>query len=104
MRFLWSWWRKVFPFGAPIIASRLGSLAEVVEDKVNGTFFEASNSADLVQKIKWMQEKADVIQLRKNARKTFEEKFSPEANYHQLIKIYKTAISVHKGAREREDV
>jgi glycosyltransferase involved in cell wall biosynthesis len=90
-----------FSFGAPIIASRLGSLAEVVEDKVNGAFFESGNSADLVRMIKWMQDEADVIQLRKNARKTFEEKYSPEVNYQQLIEIYETAVSGHKGPRQR---
>lgn len=39
-------------YGKPIIASRLGSLSDLIDDEENGLLFEAGNSAELSEKIK----------------------------------------------------
>jgi glycosyltransferase involved in cell wall biosynthesis len=38
-------------FGRPVIASRLGGMAEIVDDQINGLLFEAGNATDLAAKI-----------------------------------------------------
>ena len=41
---------EAFSLGLPVIASRLGSLAEIVRDGVNGISFTAGNTAELRKK------------------------------------------------------
>ncbi|HLF18595.1 MAG TPA: glycosyltransferase family 4 protein [Candidatus Omnitrophota bacterium] len=92
-----------FSFGLPVVASRLGSLRELVKDKENGVFFTSGDSQDLAQKIKWMYEEADLKSLRQNARRTFEEKYAPEKNYQELISIYERVIARHQSKAEVYD-
>jgi glycosyltransferase involved in cell wall biosynthesis len=83
-----------FASGKPVIASKLGPLAELIEDKITGLLFEPGNSNDLSEKIKWMFENEDlIIQMGKNARAEFEEKYTAEKNLKILLNIYSQVIS-----------
>jgi len=83
-----------FASGKPVVASRLGPLPELIEDKRTGLFFEPGNSNDLSEKIKWMFENDDLlIQMGKNARTEFEEKYTAEKNFEIILKIYNQVIS-----------
>ncbi|MBD2777379.1 glycosyltransferase family 4 protein [Iningainema tapete] len=80
---------EAFACGLPVLASNLGGIAEIVEDGVTGFHFEAGNSSDLAAKIKWITNHPESISvMSNNARRTYEAKYTPEANYLQLIKIY----------------
>ena len=84
---------EAFSLGLPVVASRLGAMAEIVEDGITGLHFEAGNAKDLVHKVKWMQEHpAERHQMGRNARKAYEEKYTPERNYKILMNIYQEAI------------
>jgi len=86
--------REAFACGKPVIASRLGALAELVEDGKTGLLFEPGNPQDLAEKIKWMFDHEDeCIQMGKNARKVFEEKYTAERNFEILMRIYQHAIT-----------
>ncbi len=87
---------EAFSHGLPVIASRLGGMAEIVEDGKTGLHFEAGNSSDLVEKVKWMQNHPEVCKkMGENARQVYLEKYTPETNYRILMKIYDEAIMNH---------
>ncbi len=81
--------REAFACGKPVIASNLGAMAELVEDGKTGFLFEPGNPEDLASKIRWMLEHEDeCIQMGRNARKVFEEKYTGERNFQILFGIY----------------
>jgi glycosyltransferase involved in cell wall biosynthesis len=85
---------EAFACSLPVIASRLGSMAEIVEDGVTGLHFEPGNSADLADKLQWASEHPEeMIRMGKNARRVYESFYTPEDNYQQLMAIYQQAIN-----------
>ena len=95
-------WYEGFPMalveayanGLPVIASRIGALAELVEDGVTGLLFEPGNSGDLAAKMVWALEHPDEIRrMGKAARARYEALYTPERNYEQLMSIYRAAIN-----------
>jgi glycosyltransferase involved in cell wall biosynthesis len=90
--------REAYACGKPVIASRLGAMAELVEEEKTGLLFEPGNPEDLASKIRWMIEHEDAcIEMGKNARKVFEEKYTAEKNFDILMKIYNHVL----GRKER---
>ena len=84
---------EAFGCGLPVIASRIGALAELVEDGVTGLLFESGNAKDLAIKMQWAQENpAQMLQMGKNARKLYEAEYTADRNYDQLVAIYSDAI------------
>jgi glycosyltransferase involved in cell wall biosynthesis len=84
---------EAFACGKPVIASRLGAMAEIVKDGQTGLLFEPGNSKDLATKIKWMIKNQDLsMEMGRKARMVFEEKYTSEKNYKMLLEIYKRAI------------
>ncbi len=80
---------EAFAYGVPVLASRLGSLEEIIEDKGNGMLFEAGNPSDLAQKARWLIGHRDELeQMAKRARDTFEQKYSARRNYEELMAVY----------------
>ena len=89
---------EAFACGLPVIASRIGALAELVEDGVTGLLFEPGNADDLANKMRWAQQNPDKLQeMGYRARHVYEEKYTPEKNYHQLMTIYNNAIDAKKN-------
>ncbi len=84
----------------PIVASRLGAMAEIVQDGQTGMLFEASNGDDLAEKICWMlKNAAETEKMGKQGRLDYEAKYTPEVNYEMLMDIYSSAI--HQAAIRR---
>lgn len=82
-----------YALGTPIIASRIGSLEEIVEEGATGTRFEPGNAADLATKVHELwRDHARCLTLRKGARHAFESKFSAKRNFEMLIAVYEAAI------------
>ncbi len=91
---------EAFACGKPVIASRLGAMAEIVSDGVTGLLFEPGNEVELADKVRWALEHPDHMrQMGINARKAFEENYTPERNYEMLISIYRRAIENNKKRR-----
>lgn len=83
---------EAFSTGTPVIASRLGSMAEVVDDGKNGLHFEPGNELDMVAKMQLLSSDRELaFKLAANARKTYLKKYTPEMNYKILIDIYSQA-------------
>lgn len=88
--------REAFACGKPVIASRLGAMAELVEEGKTGLLFEPGNPEDLADKMQWMIEhETECIKMGKNSRKVFEEKYTAEKNIEILMNIYRSVLSKH---------
>ncbi len=78
--------QEAFSSNAPIIASRIGGIPELIRDQVDGLLFEPGNSSDLYEKMKMFLDDANLIDKFKN-------KISPpksiEENTQELEKVYK---------------
>jgi len=84
---------EAFSQGLPVITSRLGGMAEIVEDGVTGLHFEAGNADDLAEKVEWISAHTkEREQMGRNARQTYLKNYTPEINYKQLMAIYQEAI------------
>ena len=75
-----------------MIVSRIGSLAELVDDGRTGLLFEPGDSADLAVKVRWMLQHPDRCrQMGLAARREYERRYTPERNYPKLMGIYELA-------------
>ena len=78
----------------PVIGSRLGPLAELIEEGVTGLLFEPSNAVELAQKMQWaLAHPERMAEMGRNARAAYETHYSGGQNYQQLIAIYADAIT-----------
>jgi glycosyltransferase involved in cell wall biosynthesis len=89
---------EAFACGLPVLASRLGAMAELVEDGRTGLLFEPGNPDDLAEKVEWAwTHPEEMKKMRKEARKEFEEKYTAEKNYKMRMEIYQLAIERAKS-------
>jgi len=80
--------------GTPVVASRLGALAELIDEGRTGVLFEPRSATDLAATLRTLvadPERVDV--MRRAARAEFEEKHSAEGNYRRLMEIYREALT-----------
>ena len=83
---------EAFSYGVPVIASRIGSLPEIVEDGKTGMLCEPTDAADLRSKMQWiLGHRDEVLSMGKAAHASYEARFSALHNYQQLIEIYSDA-------------
>jgi glycosyltransferase involved in cell wall biosynthesis len=91
---------EAFAHGLPVVASRLGSMAEIVVDGETGIHCEPGNPRALAEKARWMFEHPEECRrMGENARKAYEDKYTPEKNYQLLINIYRETIEEYKHGR-----
>ena len=85
-----------FACGKPVIGSKLGAMAEIIEDGKTGLLFEPGSAKALVEKIEWaIKNKDEMKQMGINARKEYEEKYSAEKNYEMLMEIYNNLVRIY---------
>jgi glycosyltransferase involved in cell wall biosynthesis len=84
---------EAFACGLPVIASRLGSMAEIVADGDTGLHVTPGDSAELAAKVDWAWRNPGKLQeLGKAGRQEYVSKYGPEQNYKRLIGIFERAI------------
>lgn len=87
-----------FASGLPVIASRIGALADIVTDGETGLLFEPGNARDLADKLAWaLAHPEQMAAMGRRARAQYEAEFSAEVNYRQLMKIYREAGAASRG-------
>jgi glycosyltransferase involved in cell wall biosynthesis len=85
---------EAFAGGLPVIATRLGSMAEIVQDGVTGLHVEPGNAADLAAKVAWAwNHPEDLARMGRAARAEYEAKYQPSTNYDMLMDIYRRAMA-----------
>ncbi len=84
---------EAFSAGTPVIASRMGAMAEIVADGYNGFHFEPGSAEDLNRVVHIFaalgEEKHKIYQQAKN---TYIEKYHPDVYYKSIMDIYNKAI------------
>ena len=87
---------EAFASSLPVIASRLGAMAEIVEDGRTGLLFEPGNAQDLANKVAWAwAHPEEMAEMGNEARREYEAKYTAEKNYGRLMEIYERAIANH---------
>ncbi len=89
---------EAFACGVPVIASRLGAMAEIIEDGKTGLLFKPGDIDEFGDKVEWAwNHPQEMTEMGKAARREYENKYSTERNYHLLIEIYQKAIENHQN-------
>jgi len=82
-----------FATGTPVLASRLGAMAEIVKEGETGWLFNAGDAAALAKAVRDAWRNPEEIRNRgRRARKQYEAQFSPEKSHERLMEIYAKAI------------
>jgi glycosyltransferase involved in cell wall biosynthesis len=85
---------EAYACGLPVIASRHGALAELVQDGRTGLLFEPGNASDLAQKLTWAEaHPVEMARMGASARAEYESNYTAEDNYERLMAIYNKALN-----------
>lgn len=85
---------EAFACGLPVIASRLGALAEMVSDGCTGMLFDAGDAPSLARCVRdALQEPQKLLRWGQAARETYLQNYTAEASYAQLMSIYREAVA-----------
>jgi glycosyltransferase involved in cell wall biosynthesis len=91
---------EAFACGTPVIGSRLGAMAEIVEDKRTGLHFTAGDAEDLAAKVDYAwTHPQEVLDMGRAGRAEYEGKYTAEPNYKALLGIYAKATQNYLGRR-----
>lgn len=78
-----------FACATPVIASRLGGIAEIVADGETGLLFNPGEADDLAEKMLWaIGHPAAMVKMGQRGHQVYQQTYTPEANYRQLMSIY----------------
>lgn len=88
---------EAFARGTPVVASRLGALAELVDEGRTGLLFRPGDAAELASVVERMlADPAQLARQRQEARREYEAKYTAAINYRLLLGIYEQVLA--KGA------
>lgn len=89
---------EAYAVGTPVIASRIGSLAEVVEDGVTGLLAAPNDADDLAGRMLWALEHPDAMrEMGCNARRRYEDRYRGSTHLAALLATYAAASSAVGG-------
>jgi len=72
-----------------VIAGSLGAMAELVEDGKTGLLFKPGEPKDLITKVHYaLGRPEELARWGQEARRIFEQKYSSDSAYKNLLKIY----------------
>lgn len=81
---------EAYATGTPVIASRIGSLAEIVQEGVTGLLAEPHDAAALAERLRWATEHpAEMRQMGVNARRSYEMRLRGQSHLAGLLEIYR---------------
>ena len=88
---------EAFSQGLPVIASRLGAMAEIIEGGATGLLFTPGDAEDLAAKMRWAASHAEEMRrMGEAAYRAYLEKYTPERNYQTLMTVYRDAIAARR--------
>lgn len=88
--------REAYGVGLPVIASRLGALAEKVQDGITGRLFDVGNSADLARVLQELiAQPGRLLAYRANIRPPL----TMQQHVHELLAVYQGLIEANLTAR-----
>lgn len=83
---------EAYANGKPVVASRIGSLAEIVEDGKTGLLFEVKNAEDMAEKLRRLiEDESLVFNLGKNAREECIKKYCEDQHMDMVLNLLRGA-------------
>ncbi|OPL16302.1 MAG: hypothetical protein AVO38_08095 [delta proteobacterium ML8_D] len=84
---------EAYAAGVPVAASQIGTPAYIVRNNITGVHFHPGDINDMVKKLSFLIMHPELLrQMGVNARKEYEDKYTPERNFQLIIDIYREAI------------
>ncbi len=84
---------EAFACGLPVIASRLGSMQELIEEGRTGLHFTSGDPGDLASRAAWAWSHPErTASMAREARNEFLARYTAEKNYPLLLEIYERAM------------
>lgn len=91
---------EAFRAGLPVIASKLGAMAEIVEDGKTGLHFAPGDASDLAKKVRFAAANPQsMAAMGAHARKAYAKNYTADVNYVRLMEIYEAARRACKESR-----
>jgi glycosyltransferase involved in cell wall biosynthesis len=85
---------EAFACGLPVIASSLGALPELIRPQQTGLLFTPGSAEDLSAQVRWaLLNEHRIEEMRPNARREYETRYTASKNYEMLWSIYDQALS-----------
>ena len=82
---------EAFASGTPVIASRIGSLEELIDDGVTGLLVDANNAGELAERMRWANEHPDEMrEMGVNARERYQRRYRGETHLAALEDAYES--------------
>ncbi len=79
---------EAFSYGKPVIATKIGSLTETIEDGKNGYLFEMGNIEQIVENILKLDDNNLVTKIGQNNIEEIKNTYSVEKHYNKLMEIF----------------
>jgi len=87
---------QAYATGTPVIASRIGSLAELVEDGVTGLLARPADPVDLAGRLRWAADHpAEMAGLGQAARERYLQRYRGASHLKALLELYATVAGRH---------
>lgn len=84
---------EAYACGVPVIASRLGSMEELILDGITGYHFEAGSAEDLAATVvRAWRDPEEMLAMGRAARVEFDSKYTADRNYDLLMDIYQQVL------------
>jgi glycosyltransferase involved in cell wall biosynthesis len=81
---------EAFSSGLPVICSDDPALGELIEDGITGLTFPQGDDQVLADRVRWaIANPAALEAIGRRARAVYEQRYTPEANFRQLLDIYR---------------
>lgn len=82
---------EAFASHLPVICSDLPSLRDVIEPGISALTFVPGDANALAAQVRWALSNPSALdELSRRAHSIYEERYTPEANFNQLIRIYRS--------------
>ncbi len=88
---------EAYALGIPIVASRIGSIEEIIIEGETGLKFKAGDADDLAEKVnRLIVDKPLLKKMKVTAKEVFNKKFTADINFKMLLSIYEQVINDNK--------
>jgi glycosyltransferase involved in cell wall biosynthesis len=88
---------EAMSLGKPVITTNLGGLPEIIKDGYSGFIVPPGDIDALADKMEILTKDRDLCKrLGQNARREYEEKYTPEKNYRMLMDIYNEVMKMRR--------
>jgi glycosyltransferase involved in cell wall biosynthesis len=85
---------EAYATGTPVIASRIGSLTEIVEDGVTGLLVAPGDGSGLANRLRWAIDHPDEMRrMGANARRRYETRFRGVTHLGALLDTYQASVN-----------